>query len=140
RPPLRGGRAAAAAAAGRLDLRPCDDGPRGGARRAREDRLARPPAQGGRPGRLYLFLSVWALPRVPREPAGRVPGQDRAPARALAVPAFPWRLRRVLLPAAARGDLPRAGFASRRAGGTRELRPLAGHLRSRPGGPPLRRQ
>src|SRR5262249_56973771 len=104
------------------------------ARIAREDRLARPPAEGGRPGRLYLFLSVRALPRVPRERAGRVPGQDRAPARALAVPALPRRLRRVLLPAAERGDLPRAGFASRRTGGARQLRPLAGHLRSRPGG------
>ena len=99
----------------------------------REDRLARPAAQGRRPRRLHLFLSVPALLRVPEQRAGRVPEQDRAPPRPVDVPALPRRVRRVLLPAPGRHALQGAGRADGRDGVAGELRALAGALRPAPG-------
>src|SRR2546430_16238891 len=97
-----------APARGRLDLRPRDDGPRGAARRAGEDRLARATAERGRPRRVHLLLSLRALPRVSQQRARGLSGEDRAAARAVAVPVLPRRVRRVLLPESARCALPRS--------------------------------
>ena len=87
------------------------------------------PAQGGRPRRLHLLLSVRALLRVPARGAGRLPEQDRAPARPERAAAPARRLRRSLLPAPRRRPLRGAGRALRRGGGGRELRALPGLLR-----------
>ncbi len=67
--------------------------------RVKTDSLGRP-AQGRRPRRLHVLLSVRALLRVPQQGAGQLSGQDRAAAGPGRVPALPRRLRRVLLPAA----------------------------------------
>src|SRR5207245_884613 len=76
-------------------------------------RLAGAPAQGGRPGRLYLLLPVRPLPRVSQQRAGRLSREDRAAARAVAVSPFSRRVRRVLLLASARRALPRPRHAAR---------------------------
>src|SRR5207245_411522 len=117
------------AAARRLGLRPRDDRPRGQARPQREDRLAGAPARRGRPCRLHLLLSVRTLRPLSEEGARGLSLQGRPPARAVGVPALPPRLRRVLLPEAGGHALQGARRAFGRAGGSGELRALAGDLR-----------
>jgi len=77
--------------------------------RVKTDSLGRPLKEGDRVAYTYFY----PCGRMPGERAGRLPGQDRAPGRSIAVPALSRRLRRVLLPAPPWRDLRRAGRPAR---------------------------